>query len=63
MQLEEKKVVKSTQALSNEKLCSVNLVAYYDVFTGWVDGKRVENVVYLDLSKVFDTVLLKHPCR
>ena len=30
-----------------------NLVAFYDVVTGWVD---VVHVVYLAFSKVFDTV-------
>ena len=33
-----------------------NLIAVFDVITGWVDAGRTMDVVYLDFSKVFDTV-------
>lgn len=32
-----------------------NLTAFYDAIVGWVDGRGV-GVVYLNFSKVFDTV-------
>ena len=32
-----------------------NLVAFYDVITGWVDGGRAVDAVYLDFSRAFDT--------
>jgi len=34
----------------------IKLVAFYDVVTGWVEGGRVVDVVYLDFSKFFDTI-------
>ena len=33
-----------------------DLVALYGFVTGWVDGRRAMDVVYLDFSKAFDTV-------
>ena len=33
-----------------------NLIAFYDVITGWVDGRRAVDVVHLDFNKAFDTV-------
>ena len=32
------------------------MVTFSDVITGWVNRGRVVNVVYLDFSKVFDTI-------
>ena len=33
-----------------------NLVAFYDVITGLVDGGRTVDVVYFDFSRTVDTV-------
>ena len=33
-----------------------NLVAFYNVITGWVDGESIVDVVYLYFSKTFATV-------
>ena len=33
-----------------------DLVAFYDVISGWVDGGRAVDLVYLDFSKAFDIV-------
>jgi len=36
--------------------CLTNLISFYDQVTRLVDGRKVVDVVYLDFSKVFDTV-------
>ena len=53
---EEKKVIRSNQGFTQEKPCLIKLIAFCDEMTGWVDTARAADVVYLDLSKAFDTV-------
>ena len=36
--------------------CLVNLISFYDKVTHLVDEGKVVDVVYLDFSKIFDTV-------
>ena len=55
-QVEEKKLISSQQGFTREKSFLTNLLAFYDIITIWVDGERAVDVVYLDFSKVFDTV-------
>jgi len=33
-----------------------NLVAFYDVITGWVAEGSAVDIVYLDFNKTFDTI-------
>jgi len=52
-----KKVVRCSQhGFIKGKSCLTNLIAFYDGMTGWVDEGRAVDIVYLDISKVFDTV-------
>lgn len=41
--------------------CSTNLIAFCERLAGSVDERRAVNVIYLDLSKAFDTVSELHP--
>ena len=54
--VEEKKFVRSSQHyFTKGKSCLTNAKAFPDGMTGWVDEGRAVDVVYLDLSKAFDT--------
>ncbi|GAB0207369.1 mitochondrial enolase superfamily member 1 [Grus japonensis] len=55
--VEEKKVIGSGQhGFTKGKSCLTNVIAFYDGMTSWVDEGRAVDVVYLDVSKAFDTI-------
>ncbi|PKU43990.1 rna-directed dna polymerase from mobile element jockey- hypothetical protein [Limosa lapponica baueri] len=55
--MEEKKAIRSSQrGFTKGNSCLTNLIAFYDVMTGWTDEGRAVDIVYLDFSKAFDTV-------
>ena len=59
--MEENKVIRSSQhGFTKRKSYSTNLIAFYDGMTSWVDEGRAMEVVYINFSKVFDTV--SHNC-
>ena len=47
----------SQYGFMNGRSCLTNLISFYDKVTRLVDEGQAVNVVYLDFSKVFDTVL------
>ncbi|KAJ7419093.1 RNA-directed DNA polymerase from mobile element jockey-like protein [Willisornis vidua] len=52
----EDNVIRSSQhALTKGKSCLTNLMAFYDEKTTWMDERAVD-IVYLDVSKAFNTV-------
>ncbi|CAM5131349.1 unnamed protein product [Natator depressus] len=55
--LEKRKVIRNSQhGFTKSKSCLTNLIAFYDEINGSVDEGKVEDVLFLDLSKAFDTV-------
>ncbi|PKU41873.1 rna-directed dna polymerase from mobile element jockey-like [Limosa lapponica baueri] len=55
--IKEQEVVGSGQhGFTKGKSCSTNLIAFYDVITGWLHEGRAADVIYLDFSKASDTV-------
>lgn len=65
--VEEKKVIRTSQhGFTKRKSCLSNLKAFYDGMTSCLDEGKVVGIVYLDLSKAFDTVsynILIHKLR
>jgi len=56
--VEEREVIRHSQhGFTKGQSCVINLIAFYAVMTIWVDEGKAVDVVYLDFSKAFDTVL------
>ncbi|CAM4525174.1 unnamed protein product [Lepidochelys olivacea] len=55
--VEERKVIRNSQhGFTKGKSCLTNLIAFYDEITGSVDEGKAVDVLFLDISKAFDTV-------
>ena len=58
-QVEEKKLIRNSQhGFTKGKSHLTNLIAFYAGMPGWVAEGKAMDVVYLDFSKAFDTVLV-----
>ncbi|CAM5087737.1 unnamed protein product [Eretmochelys imbricata] len=55
--LEQRKGIRDSQhGFTKGKSCLTNLIAFYDEITGSVDEGKAVDLIYLDISKAFDTI-------
>jgi len=60
-QVEEEKVIGNGQhGFTKGKSCVTNLIAFHDGRTSWVDEGAAVDVICLDFSKAFGTVISSH---
>lgn len=56
--MKEKVVIRNSQyGLTKGKQCLNDPIAFYAEISGFVDGGGAVDVIYLDFSKAFDTIL------